>query len=220
MMENELSGILTMAYEVEGLLLVIDKHGASTPPAVLTSLRDKSRRLADSIALLQLPAPEPVPEPVPEPAPEAAPSRAAAPIAPPAAVHVPDDLIVDDQPDHSADEDDVHELFGAGGYIEPAKREPAPARREPADQPMRVDEKLQRTLSRDLRRAFSLNDRFRFRRELFHGNDALMDDALRRVEGMSAYAEAEHYFVNDLGWDADSSDAADFLTIIRNHLEG
>lgn len=219
MMENELSGILTMAYEVEGLLLVIDKHGASAPPAVLAALRDKSRRLADSIALLQLPAP--APEPAPEPATEpATPSRAAAPIAPPAAAPAPDDLIVDDQPDHSADEDDMHELFGAGGYIEPAKREPAPARREPADQPMRVDEKLQRTLSRDLRRAFSLNDRFRFRRELFHGNDALMDDALRRVEGMSAYAEAEHYFVNDLGWDADNPDAADFLTIIRNHLEG
>ena len=83
---------------------------------------------------------------------------------------------------------------------------------------MRVDEKLQRAMARELRRAFSLNDRFRFRRELFRGNDALMDDALRRIEGMTSYAEAERYFLQDLGWDADDATAADFLAIVRNHM--
>ena len=41
-----------------------------------------------------------------------------------------------------------------------------PADPEP-DTPMRVDEKLQRHLSKDIRKALSINDRFRFQRELF-----------------------------------------------------
>ena len=162
---NELNQLIAAACEIEGLLLVVERHGSATPAAVLAALRDKSRRLADALELLELPAPEaaadpaaevfepafdpapepcvaepapetiepeplePEPEPLePEPEPFAPEPREAAPTV--AGAPVEDDaLVVDDQPLHDDAEiaEVVHELFGAGEYVEPAKREAVPA---------------------------------------------------------------------------------------------
>ena len=83
---------------------------------------------------------------------------------------------------------------------------------------LRVDEKLQRTLSKDLHKAFSLNDRYRFRRELFSNSELDWNDALNMVASMSSYEEAEDYFYNDLGWDKNSEEVADFMNVIKNHF--
>lgn len=81
-----------------------------------------------------------------------------------------------------------------------------------------VSEAMQRTLSRDLHRAFSLNDRFRFRRELFANNDVELNDTLNLVETMKSLDEAEDFFYNDLEWDKDSPEVVDFMNVIRNHF--
>lgn len=81
-----------------------------------------------------------------------------------------------------------------------------------------VDEALSRTLSKNLKQAFTLNDRFRYRRELFGNSDVEMNNTLNLVETMSSFAEAEDYFYGDLEWDKDSQEVADFMTIIRNHF--
>lgn len=83
---------------------------------------------------------------------------------------------------------------------------------------IRLDEKLAREGSRDLRKAFSLNDRFRFRRELFGNSDIEMTDTLNLVEAMTNYAEAVDYFMSDLQWDEENPDVADFLAIIQKHF--
>ncbi len=257
--------ILKLALEVESLALLLDRRGDEAPAEALELLRDKTRRLSaivearvdaeprlgvdgsedvgprlgvasrgdgSSVSAASCETEEPSPaQPSPAQPSPAQPSPASS-----ATVDLP---VVDDQPDHS-DEDEPREMFGAAEYTEPPKvghaDAPASAPVGYADAPasapvghagaptpapeetIRVDEKLQRAMARELRRAFSLNDRFRFRRELFRGNDALMDDALRRIEGMTSYAEAERYFLQDLGWDADDATAADFLSIVRNHM--
>lgn len=93
---------------------------------------------------------------------------------------------------------------------------------EPADavsaDPIRLDEKLAREGSRNLRKAFSLNDRFRFRRELFGNSDIEMSDTLNLVEAMSSYAEAVDYFMTDLQWDAENPEVKDFMAIIEKHF--
>ena len=53
------------------------------------------------------------------------------------------------------------------------------------------------SMSRDLRKAFSLNDRFRYRRELFGNSDVEMNDTLNLVETMHSYSEAEEFFYGD-----------------------
>ncbi len=85
--------------------------------------------------------------------------------------------------------------------------------------PMRVDEKLQRSLSKDIRKAFSLNDRFRFQRELFAGSSRAMDTAIENIEAMRSYGNAELYFFTQLGWDRDNEVVKDFMNIVRNHFQ-
>lgn len=232
-MSNTLSDILVRTYEIEGLLHTLAQHGEDTPTQVLDALRDKAHNLAEAVDLLTLADTTASLPPViePEPAIEPTPVDEPAPVDEPVATDEPETPIqaVDDAEESERDIDDVdHELFGSAGYMEPAKvasatpdravdttRAPEQGRTEP----MRIDEKLQRTLSKDLRKAFSLNDRFRFQRELFGGNAREMDETLTRVEHMDNYNEAEDYFYSVLGWDGDNSEVAQFMNIIRLHLD-
>lgn len=86
------------------------------------------------------------------------------------------------------------------------------------DEPIKLDAALQRNMSKNLARAFSLNDRFRYRRELFANSDVEMKNTLDLVETMQSYSEAEDYFYGDLEWDRNSEEVKDFMEIIRNHF--
>ena len=85
--------------------------------------------------------------------------------------------------------------------------------------PMRVDEKLQRSMSKDIRKAFSVNDRFRFQRELFAGSASAMNTAIEHIEMMSSYGNAELYFFSQLHWDRDNECVKEFMAIVRNHFQ-
>ncbi len=61
---------------------------------------------------------------------------------------------------------------------------------------------------------FSLNDKFRFRRELFGNSDVDMAEALQVAESMSSVEEVEDYFYNDLCWDSNKEEVVDFLRVI------
>ncbi|MDE6256262.1 MAG: hypothetical protein K2M39_08740 [Muribaculaceae bacterium] len=67
--------------------------------------------------------------------------------------------------------------------------------------------------------AFCINDRFRFRRELFNNSDSAFNAAMDLVATMDDYEEAEDYFIGDLGWDLEKPEVMDFMAIIRNYFE-
>lgn len=69
------------------------------------------------------------------------------------------------------------------------------------------------------RPAFCINDRFRFRRELFNNSDAEFSSAMDLVATMDNYEEAEEYFLGDLGWNEENADVTAFLDIIRQYFE-
>ncbi len=235
-MDFQTAKLLTTVYELEGLLLVIDKHGADTPPQVVEALREKARKVGELAQLVEL-KPEDAAAEAQQPAEE---------------VHsqLPSD-------DYDAEETWQHdngeepgEVFGIGEeYVEPEHAAaPQPAEEpEPQGEPedeedsedeeeepfededeeeepeqddegVRVDEKLQRTLSKNLRQAFSINDRFRFRRELFSNSDLDMNDAINMVESMRTFDEAEDYFYSDLGWDKSVPEVQEFMDIIKRHF--
>ena len=86
-MNNAIAKLLSQTYEIEGLLLVVDKHGADTPDMVFDMIRDKASQLHNMVQLLEKPAapavqpiPEPIPEPTPEPIPEPIPEPTPEPI--------------------------------------------------------------------------------------------------------------------------------------------
>lgn len=61
---------------------------------------------------------------------------------------------------------------------------------------------------------FTLNDKFRFRRELFGNSDIDMNEALDVVDAMTSREEVEDYFYNDMCWDPKNEDVKDFIRIV------
>lgn len=66
--------------------------------------------------------------------------------------------------------------------------------------------------------AFTLNDRFRFRRELFNNSDAAYSSAMDLIAAMESYEEAEEYFLDNLGWSLENPDVKDFMDILQNYF--
>ena len=83
---------------------------------------------------------------------------------------------------------------------------------------LRLDEMLSRREARTLRKAFTLNDKFRFRRELFNGDDALFGRTLDAIQKEPSYDDAVEYLQEKLNWDINNPDVTDFLAIVRNHF--
>ena len=144
-------------------------------------------------------APEPLvvqPEPAPEPTPVSEPEPTPVDEPEPEPVEAPTPAPEEVEPEAESEE------------FEP----------DPDDQPLTLDEALQRDMTKDLRQAFSLNDRYRYRRELFGNSDSVMNETLNLIEAMHSFDEAEDYFYNDLQWEHDSPEVADFMVIIKNHF--
>ncbi len=238
-MKTDIRKMIAEAYELEGLLLLADNRGADTPEYVFTAIGEKLDRLQmllgeregdegeetqEDACMVENDVADAVSE-EPEPEPEED-------VAEVTAEQVADgeydneqepmvELVLDDEPTAEPDAEtpnvaDETEDVEAEDNIE----EETEANEKASDdsEPLRLDEKLQRSRSKDLKSAFSLNDTFRFRRELFGNSAAEMTDALHMVEAMHSFDEAEDYFYGDLGWDRESDDVKEFMAIIKNHF--
>lgn len=71
---------------------------------------------------------------------------------------------------------------------------------------------------RDLKKLFTISDKYRFTRELFGNSPIEYKTNLDLVMSMQNYAEAEEYFFGDLQWDRESEDANDFMAIIFKYF--
>lgn len=88
-----------------------------------------------------------------------------------------------------------------------------------ADTNMTVGEMMSVRRAKELRRAISLNDRFRFRRELFGNSDVRMTETLALIDTMSDYGEAREYLLNDMGWDDEDPVVKEFLALVEKHFK-
>lgn len=71
---------------------------------------------------------------------------------------------------------------------------------------------------RCLAASFTLNDKYRFIREVFGGNESDFADTLAVLDDMDSFKEAEDYIVSDLMLDSSNPDVADFLDIIASNF--
>ena len=78
-----------------------------------------------------------------------------------------------------------------------------------------LHELLEKQNMADFRKAFSLNDRFRFRRELFHGDEALMNQVVEDLNQITSLDEALKYINVRLAWDLKEAAAADFVKLLE-----
>lgn len=122
-------------------------------------------------------------------------------------------IFVDDEPEimedesESVDDMDERELYNRG---EPMESEPSV---------LTVGDMMSARRAKELRKALGLNDRFRFRRELFGNSDVNMNDTLNLIDTMADYAEARDYLINDLGWSADEPVVKEFLELVSLHFK-
>ena len=64
-------------------------------------------------------------------------------------------------------------------------------------------------------KAITLNDKFRFRRELFGGDDRAFEDTLAILADMPSYDDACDFIYNDMMLDEKNPDVADFMAVLK-----
>lgn len=72
----------------------------------------------------------------------------------------------------------------------------------------------------DIRRNLTINDRFLFKRELFHGSDEDFNGTLDLIAAMHSLEEAEEYIYDDLAWDRNDPAVKEFQAFIANYFTG
>ncbi|MDO4511427.1 MAG: hypothetical protein Q4B68_06400 [Bacteroidales bacterium] len=282
--------LLLAVYELEGLLLVLEKHGDATPASVVELIKQKAAFVAEEAAEVQFPqqtveeemldaalegdddadfahaaeaesadeeppafvkcpdcgkilpsgytfcnfcgcelATVASPEAPAEEAPEVIVEEIPAPVAPveeapaeaPAVPPIDDDIdFVAPEPDVPAADEEEEEEFEE---VETEEEEEifddeTCDDADSADEPLSIEEKLNRGMAKNMRSAFSLNDSIRFRRELFGNSQAEYNDALDMVQSMHSFDEAEDYFYDDLGWDPTNEEVRDFMEVVKRHF--
>lgn len=247
-MNMSIEKMLSHVYEIEGLMLVTRRLGDENTPDVITNkIKRKVRELAEMYGMTiaqQDPAPETPKTPetpenseIPE-TPENSEIHESEPVQVTPPPFIPQDKDEEGngepipEPDPELLPEDDRELpditvefIEAEDNTVPEPEEEMPIPPVPTEfpvaeeAPLRVDEKLQRNLSKDIRKAFSINDRFLFQRELFAGSASAMNTAIEHIEMMTSYGNAELYFYSQLHWDRENEVVQDFMNIVRNHFK-
>lgn len=69
-----------------------------------------------------------------------------------------------------------------------------------------------------LLKAFTLNDKFRYIRDIFGGEEAEFTDTLDILADMDSFAEARDYIVHDMMLDPDNDSVAALLETVRRYM--
>lgn len=100
--------------------------------------------------------------------------------------------------------------------------EPVVVQPEPVMPPERpglfLNDLLEKKNLSDFRKAFSLNDRFRFRRELFGGDEARMNKAINDLNDLHSYEDSVTYLNNELQWNIEDEAVADFIKLLEKRF--
>lgn len=81
--------------------------------------------------------------------------------------------------------------------------------------PPSVNDAMEKRKLSDLRKAFSLNDRFRYRRELFGGNEEVMNKVIMALNNKVSYKESIRFLDEKLHWDFSNPTVKDFIKILE-----
>ena len=81
-----------------------------------------------------------------------------------------------------------------------------------------LNDLLERKNLSDFRKAFSLNDRFRFRRELFAGSEERMNQVIADLNEIKSYEASVAYIQKALNGNEEEAAVADFLQLIEKRF--
>jgi len=212
--DNEYRRLAALAMEVEGLLLLLDAREGEDTSMILELLGEKAMMLQGGIMSLPFPrerAEAEIEKKIAREEEREAEAEAKAEVK----------KAVEEKSENS-ENSESSENSENSETSEPTESPEAPILRptvgEAMETPETLDERIARERARDIKKAFTLNDKFRFRRELFHDSQEEFDETLDVISGMSSFAEAEEYFYNDLCWDPVNPEVKAFMEIVSKHF--
>lgn len=191
-MADKLKNLLNICYEIEGLITLVGERNPNVPNGVHTLLQEKVEMLSQEIHEIN---------------PQQGMTESAKSIDDSAIASEKDENYQEDTDVINSSSSDInYNNDGANDY-------------NGTEEHLNVEQMIACQGSRDLRKAFTINDKFRFRRELFGNSDTEITDAINLVSAMSTMTEAEEYFYNDLEWDRENEEVQEFMSIIANHFK-
>ncbi len=215
-MNNDMTGLLNLAYEIEGLLMLHINRGDEAAPEMKQLLISKAEKLLEGLKGASVIPPAPV-APVLKTVVPAETAPVEAPAATPAAMAQEAPVVETKTNEEVAAEEAVAE---SALEEERGDADMAPTVNDTlgSDVQPTLEERLARERAADISKAFTLNDRFRFRRELFRNSDEEFKETLEVIGTMSNMEEAEDYFYNDLCWDSDKEEVKEFMAVVAKHF--
>lgn len=81
-----------------------------------------------------------------------------------------------------------------------------------------LDKKFEKKTLSDLKKAFTLNDRFRFCRELFSSNENLMNQTFSELNNIESYNGSIAYIKEHFNWNLDEEVAIEFISMIEKRF--
>lgn len=195
-MTNIYEQLLRLNVELEGALRVLRERDSYQALQVAT---EKFETMSSLFQSLKERAAANTPTEIKE---EEAVGAEQAPLNEPAQKDVPDNAVIADS-DASSIEAAVDE---ASKSAKESEEDPIEAKVSNITIPQTVG---------DIRKSMTLNDKFLFRRELFGGNDAELNDTLELLASMHSFDEAEEYIYDDLQWNREDPTVSDFMSIIK-----
>lgn len=105
---------------------------------------------------------------------------------------------------------------------EPPVVQQAPEAHKPVESPaaskISLNDVIEKKSLIDFRKAISLNDWFRFKRDLFKGNEEAINATVQALNGIGSYEEAIAYLNEHARWDPDDPTAADFIKLLEKRF--
>jgi hypothetical protein len=102
---------------------------------------------------------------------------------------------------------------------------PPPVRQQPVTQKAasekaeaKLNEAIEKKRLSDLRKAFTLNDRFRFCRDLFGRDDRLMNRTVAELEEQQSYEASVAWLQKRFGWNFEDETVTAFLAILEKRF--
>ncbi|MDE5648234.1 MAG: hypothetical protein K2I57_10525 [Muribaculaceae bacterium] len=236
-MNTDIDKLISLTYEIEGLLLLLrDRSEESIAPHIRNLIADKGRDLAHllcdtdtipehEIKAAEIPVPvPPTPQPIPQPAVATCADKPAEPgiVPPPAptAVAEPEpemqettenEILIPKEEESTAAslETKIDEAQAEYAETDTEASEAEVTEKKAAPEIKASDEAGAKML-----KLLTLNDRFRFRRELFGGSDTAMKAIMSVIATLPTLDAAMHYLTDEQGMDVESEEVCYFLEII------
>ncbi len=132
------------------------------------------------------------------------------------------DLLLDDK-EEDVQPEPVDIVAEAPIYESEPEPEPEPiivdSTPDPIYEPEPVVVNLQpRKVRVNLGKIITLNDKFRYIREIFNGDERDFNDTIALLTDMDSYTEAEDYLINDMMLDPEAPGVAEFLNLLSHNM--